>query len=307
MTAEVLKTPIVAAQPSAPPHPLLEFWSHFKANFGAVAGLVVIVVLVLLALFADFVAPHSPILTNNAAFLKPPFWQQGGSMAYPLGTDAIGRDILSRLIHGARLSLLIGIAVVTLSVVVGTILGLVAGFFRGVTEIAIMQDPARVSATRAAPQHWATSSPRPSPGASTCTCRNSAAHTGNGGVNVQPPADWRPATTCRTTGARHSPSTIATMVNGRAARIASSAGACAEKPGKARTKPPTLTSWGGRFLVVFWQLSAYLLGGPCVRVGRPARARAGGQGIAARRGSRRWPGRYWAAGCRRAGCRSRFR
>ena len=138
MTAEVLKTPVVV-QASAPPQPLLEFWSYFKANFGAVAGLVVIVVLVLLALFADFVAPHSPILTNNTAFLKPPFWQQGGSIAYPLGTDAIGRDILSRLIHGARLSLLIGIAVVTLSVIAGTILGLVAGFFRGVIEIAIMR------------------------------------------------------------------------------------------------------------------------------------------------------------------------
>ncbi|MBR0714928.1 ABC transporter permease subunit [Bradyrhizobium liaoningense] len=138
MTAEALKTPVVA-QPSAPPHPLLQFWSDFTANFGAVAGLAVIVVLVLLALLADVVAPHSPILTNNAAFLKPPFWQQGGSMAYPLGTDAIGRDILSRLIHGARLSLLIGIAVVTLSVVTGTILGLIAGFFRGVIEIAIMR------------------------------------------------------------------------------------------------------------------------------------------------------------------------
>jgi dipeptide transport system permease protein len=138
MTAEVLKTAAVA-QPSAPPHPLLQLWSDFKANFGAVAGLVVIVVLIMLALFANFVAPHSPILTNNTAFLKPPFWQQGGSIAYLLGTDAIGRDILSRLIHGARLSLLIGIAVVTLSVVSGTILGLVAGFFRGVIEIAIMR------------------------------------------------------------------------------------------------------------------------------------------------------------------------
>src|SRR5262249_47176072 len=59
--------------------------------------------------------------------------------AYPLGTDAIGRDILSRLIHGARLSLLIGIAVVALSVAAGTILGLVAGFFRGATEITIMR------------------------------------------------------------------------------------------------------------------------------------------------------------------------
>ncbi|MCP3469866.1 ABC transporter permease subunit [Bradyrhizobium sp. CCGUVB1N3] len=137
MTAEVLENPVVAA--AAPPHPLLEFWFDFKANVGAVMGLAVIMVLILVALFADLVAPHSPIITNNAAFLKPPFWQQGGSIAYPLGTDAIGRDILSRLIHGARLSLLIGIAVVTLSVVAGTILGLVAGFFRGVIEIAIMR------------------------------------------------------------------------------------------------------------------------------------------------------------------------
>jgi dipeptide transport system permease protein len=139
MTAEVLETPVVAAQAGAPPHPLSEFWFYFKENAGAVAGLVVIVGLVLLALSADIVAPHSPILTNNTVFLKPPFWQQGGSIAYPLGTDAIGRDILSRLIHGARLSLLIGIAVVTLSVIAGTILGLVAGFFRGVIEIAIMR------------------------------------------------------------------------------------------------------------------------------------------------------------------------
>jgi len=139
MTAEVLETPTAAAHAGAPPHPLSEFWSYFSQNAGAVAGLVVIIALILLALFADLVAPHSPILTNNAVFLKPPFWQAGGSLSYPLGTDAIGRDILSRLIHGARLSLLIGIAVVTLSVAVGTILGLVAGFFRGVTEIVIMR------------------------------------------------------------------------------------------------------------------------------------------------------------------------
>jgi dipeptide transport system permease protein len=127
------------AHAGAPPHPLSEFGSYFRQNAGAVAGLVVIIALILLALFADLIAPHSPILTNNAVFLKPPFWQAGGLLSYPLGTDAIGRDILSRLIHGARLSLLIGIAVVALSVVVGTILGLVAGFFRGVTEIVIMR------------------------------------------------------------------------------------------------------------------------------------------------------------------------
>jgi dipeptide transport system permease protein len=139
MTAEVLETPTATVRAGTPPHPLSEFWSYFSQNAGAVAGLVVIVALVLLALLADFIAPHSPILTNNAVFLKPPFWQSGGSISYPLGTDAIGSDILSRLIHGARLSLLIGIAVVTLSVAVGTILGLVAGFFRGVTEIVIMR------------------------------------------------------------------------------------------------------------------------------------------------------------------------
>ncbi len=72
-------------------------------------------------------------------FLKPSAWQIGGSWTYPLGTDAIGRDILSRLMYGARLSLVIGLAVVALSVVVGTVLGLLAGFFRGIFEIAVMR------------------------------------------------------------------------------------------------------------------------------------------------------------------------
>jgi dipeptide transport system permease protein len=138
MTAEILdlrRTP----QTGAPPHPLREFWSYFQYNLGAVLGLALIIVLIVLALLADVVAPHSPITTNSSAFLRPPFWQQGGSLTYPLGTDAIGRDMLSRLIHGTRLSLMIGIAVVALSVLLGTVLGLVAGFFRGVIEIAIMR------------------------------------------------------------------------------------------------------------------------------------------------------------------------
>jgi dipeptide transport system permease protein len=139
MTIDVASTHARRAEIVSPPHPLWEFWCDFRANAGAVAGLVVIVILVVLALLADVIAPHSPILTNNAVFLRPPFWQSGGSLAYPLGTDAIGRDILSRLIHGVRLSLAIGLAVVALSVAAGTILGLVAGFFRGVTEIAIMR------------------------------------------------------------------------------------------------------------------------------------------------------------------------
>ena len=132
-----------AATPStlapAPRGPLREFWEYFSANRGAVAGLVFVVAILLTAAFANVLAPYPPDLTNNAVFLKPPAWQAGGSWAYPLGTDAIGRDILSRLIHGARLSLLIGIAVVALAIVVGIALGLLAGFRRGVVEIAIMR------------------------------------------------------------------------------------------------------------------------------------------------------------------------
>jgi dipeptide transport system permease protein len=136
MTAE---TTVVAGAPPAPPGPLREFWGYFSGNHGAVLGLVVVIVVLSMAAFANVLAPYPPDLTNNDAFLRPPVWQSGGSTAYLLGTDAIGRDILSRLIYGARLSLLIGIAVVALSIVVGIVLGLIAGFARGVTEIAIMR------------------------------------------------------------------------------------------------------------------------------------------------------------------------
>jgi dipeptide transport system permease protein len=139
MTALEIDAPRAVAPASVPVSPAREFWSSFRANRGAVAGLCAIVLLLSLALFADLIAPHPPDEINNARFLLPPFWQAGGSLSYPLGTDAIGRDMLSRLIHGTRLSLLIGIVVVSLAVVVGTTLGLVAGFFRGAVEIAILR------------------------------------------------------------------------------------------------------------------------------------------------------------------------
>jgi dipeptide transport system permease protein len=127
------------AAPAEQPARLAEFWRHFSANAGAVAGLTIVVAVLLVAVFAGVLAPHSPTAIDNAAYLKPPAWLAGGSWTYPLGTDAIGRDILSRLMYGARLSLSIGVAVVTLSVIVGTFLGMAAAFFRGVTEIAIMR------------------------------------------------------------------------------------------------------------------------------------------------------------------------
>jgi dipeptide transport system permease protein len=127
------------AAPSAPPHPLRELWNHFRQNRGAVIGLATVLVIALLALCANLIAPHSPIEQFRDATLVPPAWQAGGSSKFLLGTDAVGRDVLSRVIHGARLSLLIGLVSVSLSLSLGVTLGLMAGYFRGLTEIAIMR------------------------------------------------------------------------------------------------------------------------------------------------------------------------
>ncbi|NCN97405.1 MAG: dipeptide ABC transporter permease DppC, partial [Rhodoferax sp.] len=84
------------------PNPWREFWDYFSTNKGAVAGLVIVLLVLLMAALAPWIAPYSPNDTNPSVFLTPPAWQAGGSGAHWLGTDAIGRDILSRLIHGAR-------------------------------------------------------------------------------------------------------------------------------------------------------------------------------------------------------------
>lgn len=130
---------VITPAAAEPPRPLREFWSYFSSNKGAVAGMIIVVLMLLLAAFAPWIAPYEPTMTDPSVFLSPPAWQAGGSSAHLLGTDAIGRDILSRLIHGARLSLTIGLAVVSLSVVLGTILGLTAGYFRGIFEIGVMR------------------------------------------------------------------------------------------------------------------------------------------------------------------------
>jgi dipeptide transport system permease protein len=116
-----------------------DFWRYFSANKGAVAGLFIVIAVFVLAGAADLIAPYAPDLTDNTVFLVPPAWQSGGSTAHLLGTDAIGRDILSRLLHGARLSLFIGVAVVTMSLLIGTFLGLLAGYFRGLFEVLVMR------------------------------------------------------------------------------------------------------------------------------------------------------------------------
>ncbi|SOC45450.1 dipeptide transport system permease protein [Rhizobium subbaraonis] len=127
------------AEAKAPPSGLSEFWFYFSRNKGAVIGLVVFLIILFVAIFAPIVAPHSPSVQNRDMLLMPPVWQAGGSWGHILGTDAVGRDILSRLIYGARFSLFIGLVVVTLSVISGVLIGLVAGYFRGRVDTFIMR------------------------------------------------------------------------------------------------------------------------------------------------------------------------
>jgi dipeptide transport system permease protein len=124
---------------TAPPSVLAEFWFYFSQNKGAVIGLVIFLLVVLMAVFAPWVAPHMPDDQDRTKLLLQPFFLEGGSSSYPLGTDAVGRDILSRLIFGARFSLFIGVVVVTLSVVAGVLIGLVAGYFGGRVDTVIMR------------------------------------------------------------------------------------------------------------------------------------------------------------------------
>lgn len=128
----------VAAAPK-PMTPIQEFWHYFKRNKGAVVGLVYVVLMLLIAIFAGALAPHAPAEQFRDALLHPPVWQEGGSWSYILGTDDVGRDVLSRLMYGARLSLLVGCMVVVLSLILGVVFGLLAGYLGGVVDAIIMR------------------------------------------------------------------------------------------------------------------------------------------------------------------------
>jgi dipeptide transport system permease protein len=122
-----------------PQSALGEFWYYFTRSKGAVIGLAVFVIVVLMAIFAPLIAPHLPNEQDRTLLLLPPSWAQGGNLSYLLGTDPVGRDIFSRLVYGARFSLFIGVVVVSLSVFLGVIIGLAAGFAGGRTDIVIMR------------------------------------------------------------------------------------------------------------------------------------------------------------------------
>jgi dipeptide transport system permease protein len=138
MTVETLETIVIDRRRGGRLALLLEFWSYFRENHGAVAGLAVFAVICLLAIFAGAIAPYGPSEQFRDALLQPPVWQ-GGSTRFLLGTDAVGRDLLTRLLFGARYSLFIGCIVVSISLVVGILIGLFAGYLGGAVDTLIMR------------------------------------------------------------------------------------------------------------------------------------------------------------------------
>lgn len=127
MQANATGTAMVGADPT--PAQLLR--RRVLRHWGLLSGATLLALIVLMALAAPWLAPHDPYAQDLVNRLKPPIWYEAGTWAHPLGTDNLGRDYLSRVIHGSRISLLIGICVVVISGLLGTALGMVAGYFGG--------------------------------------------------------------------------------------------------------------------------------------------------------------------------------
>jgi peptide/nickel transport system permease protein len=128
----VTTLPAIEVRPDKP----IAFWRG--EGFPLIPTLILLLI-AFVAIFADFLAPHDPQIGSLARRFRPPAWQQGGSMDYFLGTDHVGRDVLSRLIFGARVSMIVGLAAVLVAGSIGTLLGIVSGYLGGWVDQVIMR------------------------------------------------------------------------------------------------------------------------------------------------------------------------
>ncbi len=112
-------------------------WRRFRRDHVSVLCVMLVLGAVVMAVAAPLIAPHDPAESDLLRRLQPPGWMEGGDWAFPLGCDGLGRDLLSRLIHGARISLGVGVGVVGIATAVGLLLGLVAGYARGATDVVL--------------------------------------------------------------------------------------------------------------------------------------------------------------------------
>jgi dipeptide transport system permease protein len=122
-----------------PPGALLSFWHSFRENRGAVIGAIIVGIVVLCAIFANILAPYDPLEQFRNFTKLPPIWVEGGNWSFPLGTDPLGRDMLSRILYGARISLFIGLSIMVVCAFVGTCLALLAAFLGGIVDVIIMR------------------------------------------------------------------------------------------------------------------------------------------------------------------------
>jgi dipeptide transport system permease protein len=122
-----------------PPGALKSFWYAFRENKGALVGTAVVLLVVFCALFAEFLAPYDPLEQFRGFTKLPPAWAEGGDPRFLLGTDPLGRDMLSRLIFGSRTSLFIGLSIMIFCAALGTFLALLAAFMGGIVDTLIMR------------------------------------------------------------------------------------------------------------------------------------------------------------------------
>ncbi|MBW2051870.1 MAG: ABC transporter permease [Deltaproteobacteria bacterium] len=134
MSSNTNETSLSAGTQTRKAHQLLTFIRR-----GPTIPALIIITVILCAIFAPYLAPHDPQKIDPKARLTPPAWSEGGSGKYLLGTDSTGRDLLSRIIYGARVSLIVAVIGISISATLGTILGLTSGFFGGITDMFIMR------------------------------------------------------------------------------------------------------------------------------------------------------------------------
>lgn len=132
-------TALTASSPtaSAAESPLRLSWRRFTQNRFAMAASAVVLLFLLMAIFAPWIAPQDPNDSDLLRRLQAPVWMEGGEWAYPLGCDALGRDLLSRIIFGSRVSIFIGAAVIFIATAVGVVAGLLSGYLRGWVDTVI--------------------------------------------------------------------------------------------------------------------------------------------------------------------------
>lgn len=144
-TRDALGDATIASVETPPEHeesglglsPSMAALKRARKHFGLKIGFGILLVMAVFALFAPWLAPYDPYLQNLPMRMLPPVWSEGGSWQYLLGTDHLGRDYLSRLIHGARISMLIGLGAASIGAVIGVTLGLLAGYFGGWIDQAV--------------------------------------------------------------------------------------------------------------------------------------------------------------------------